>query len=249
MEIVERKSVICGVCPGGCGIIATLEKGRLVKVEPDKDVPYGNLCVRGRAALEVVYSPDRLTAPLIRTGEKGRGEFREASWDEALDLVAKRMKEIRDTYGAHAFVYHSGRGAFEESLHDFSEGFLHPYGSPNMASVGSLCFVSYGILAPVPTFGIGGARLTPDIENSKTIVIWGANPITDSPPLMFSRIMDAQKRGAKIIAIDHMKSDIAGRADQWVAVRSGTDGALALGMLRVIINEGIYDKEFVDSGF
>jgi anaerobic selenocysteine-containing dehydrogenase len=245
MEIVERKSVICGVCPGGCGIIAIMKDGRLIKVEPDKDVPYGNLCVRGRAAPEVVYSPDRLTTPLIRTGEKGRGEFRAASWDEALDLVARRMKEIRDIYGAHAFVYHSGRGAFEESLHDFSEGFLYPYGSPNMASVGSLCFVSYGILAPVPTFGIGSARLIPDIENSKTIVIWGANPITDSPPIMFSRIVDAQKRGAKIIAIDHMKSDIAGRADQWVAVRSGTDGALALGMLRVIINEGIYDKEFV----
>jgi anaerobic selenocysteine-containing dehydrogenase len=219
----------------------------VVKVEPDKDVPYGNLCVRGRAAPEVVYSSDRLTTPLIRRGEKGRGEFREASWDEALDLVAKRMEEIRDTYGAHAFVYHSGRGAFEESLHDFSEGFLYPYGSPNMASVGSLCFVSYGILAPVPTFGIGGSRLIPDIENSKTIVVWGANPITDSPQIMFSRIVNAQKRGAKLIAIDHMRSDIAARADQWVAVRSGTDGALALGMMRVIINEGIYDKEFVEN--
>lgn len=246
METVEQKAALCGVCPGGCGIIATLEKGRLIKVEPDKDVPYGNLCVRGRAAPEVVYSPDRLMTPLIRTGEKGRGEFREASWDEALDLVAKRMKEIRDTYGAHAFVYHSGRGAFEESLHDFSEGFLYPYGSPNMASVGSLCFVSYGILAPVPTFGIGGPLLVPDIENSKIIVVWGANPITDSPPLMFSRIVNAQKRGVKIIAIDHMRSDIAQRANQWIAVRSGTDGALAHRMMRVIINEGLYDKGFAE---
>jgi anaerobic selenocysteine-containing dehydrogenase len=246
MGKVERKPAICGVCPGGCGIIATLENERLIKVEPDKDVPYGNLCVRGRAAPEVVYSPDRLTTPLIRTGEKGRGEFRPASWDEALDLVAKRMKEIRDKYGAHAFVYHYGRGAFEESLREFEKGFLYPYGSPNMAGVGSVCFVSFGILAPIPTFGIGGPRLVPDIENSKTIVVWGANPITDSPPVMFPQIMNAKKRGAKVIAIDHMRSDIVERADQWVAVRSGTDGALALGMMRVIINEGLYDKEFVE---
>ncbi|HEX2967279.1 MAG TPA: molybdopterin-dependent oxidoreductase [Syntrophorhabdaceae bacterium] len=246
MGAIEKKPAICGVCPGGCGIVATVKNGKLIKVEPDKDVPYGNLCIRGRAAPEIVYSPDRLTTPLIRTGKKGNGEFRAATWDEAIDLVAERMKEIRDTYGAHAFVYHSGRGAFEESLHDFSEGFLYPYGSPNMASVGSLCFVSYGILAPVPTFGIGGSRLIPDIENSKMIVVWGANPITDSPPTIFERIVAAQKRGVKIIAIDHMKSDIARRADQWVAVRSGTDGALALGMIRVIINEGLYDTEFVE---
>lgn len=246
MNIVERKAAVCGVCPGGCGVIATVKDGRLIKVEPDKNLPYGNLCVRGRAAPDVVYSPDRLKTPLIRTGKKGRGEFRAASWDEALDLVADRMQEIKDEHGAQAFVYHSGRGAFEQCLQDFSEGFLYPYGSPNMASVGSLCFNSFGILAPVPTFGVGGLNLAPDIEKSKTIVVWGANPITDSPPFMFSRIVNAHKRGARIIAIDHMASDIARRADQWVAVRSGTDGALALGMLRVIINEGLYDQAFAE---
>jgi anaerobic selenocysteine-containing dehydrogenase len=129
---------------------------------------------------------------------------------------------------------------------DFGGTILYPYGSPNMANVGSLCFNSYGVLAPVPTFGIGGPELVPDIENSKTAVFWGANPITDSPPFMFARILQAKKRGASIVAIDHMKSDIARRADRWVAVRSGTDGALALGMMRTIINEGLYDREFVD---
>ncbi len=247
MKTVEKKPAICGVCPGGCGIIATVKNGKLIKVEPDKDTPYGNLCIRGRAAPEIVYSPDRLTTPLIRSGEKGRGDFRTSTWDEALDLVVKRMKKIRDTHGAHAFVYHYGRGAFEESLREFEKGFLYPYGSPNMAGVGSVCFVSFGILAPVPTFGVGGVNLIPDIENSKTVVIWGANPITDSPPTMLPRIMNARKRGARIITIDHMKSDIARRSDQWIPVRSGTDGALALGMMRILINEGIYDKEFVEN--
>ena len=88
--------------------------------------------------------------------------------------------------------------------------------------------------------------MLPDIEKSETIIFWGANPITDSPPFMFPRVIKAKKRGARIIAIDHMRSDIARRADEWIAVRSGTDGALALGMIRTMINEGLYDREFVD---
>ncbi len=243
---VERKQAICGVCPGGCGIIATLKEGRLVKVGPDRSVPYGNLCIRGKAAPEIAYSQDRLKVPLIRTGERGEGRFRTASWDEALDLVAERMKTIRETYGAQAFVYHSGRGVFEQSMADFGATFLYPFGSPNMANVGSLCFNSFGVLAPVPTFGVGGPALLPDMEKSKTIIFWGSNPLTDSPPFMFPRVIKAKKRGARIIAIDHMRSDIARRADEWIAVRSGTDGALALGMIRTIINEGLYDREFVD---
>ncbi|RPI78071.1 MAG: dehydrogenase [Desulfobacteraceae bacterium] len=246
MSIIERKSALCGVCPGGCGIIASLENGKLIKVKPDKTIPYGDMCIRGQAAPEIVYSPDRLKTPLIRNGKKGSGKFRPATWDEALDLVVNRMQAIKAKHGAQAFVYLTGRGAFEQSLQDQSRGFLFPYGSPNMAGVGSICFYAFGVLAPIPTFGVMGTDLLPDIENSQTIFVWGANPITDSPPIMFHRIIKAKKRGAKIIAIDHMRSDIARRADRWVAVRSGTDGALALGMLRVIINEKLYDKELVE---
>lgn len=243
---MQEKRCLCGVCPGGCGIVAHLQNGRLVKVEADRDVPYGNLCVRGKAAPEIVYSPDRLKVPLVRTGARGRGLFRATTWDEALDLVAARMLAIKAVCGPQAFAYHSGRGVFEQSMADFDGTFLYPFGSPNMANVGSLCFYSYGVLAPVPTFGMGGPQLVPDIENSATMVFWGANPVTDSPPFMFPRVLDAKKRGMRIIAIDHMRSDIARRADQWVAVRSGTDGALALGMIRTVINEGLYDREFVE---
>lgn len=244
---MEKKPAICGVCPGGCGVIATVEEGRLTKLEADRAVPYGGLCVRGKAGPEIVYSPDRLKEPLIRTGARGEGKFRTARWDEALDLVAARMKEIKDAHGPQAFVYHSGRGVFEQSMHDLGRTFLYPFGSPNMANVGSLCFNSYGLLAPVPTFGVGGESLIPDIDNSKAIVFWGANPATDSPPFMFPRILEAKRRGTRIIAIDQMKSDIARRADQWVAIRSGTDGALALGLMKVIIDEGLHDREFVEN--
>ena len=193
--VVERRPAICGVCPGGCGIIATLQDGRLVKTEPDRSVPFGSLCIRGKAGPEVVYSPDRLKTPLIRTGARGEGQFRKATWDEALDLIALRMKEIKDVYGPQAFVYHFGRGVFEQSMADFGGTFLYPFGSPNMASVGSLCFNAYGLLAPIPTFGVSGPELIPDIEHAATMVFWGANPITDSPPFMFPRLLKAKKRG------------------------------------------------------
>jgi anaerobic selenocysteine-containing dehydrogenase len=253
MAVIE-KPAICGICPGGCGIIATVRDGKLVKVAPHKDRPYGSLCLRGSAAPDVVYSPDRLATPLIRTGKRGQGKFKKASWDEALDFVAEKMQTIKKKYGAQALVSHSGRGAFEQSLSEANNGkdmvaskLLLAFGSPNVASVGSLCYVSYGIFAPFSTFGLLGPDLAPDLEKSKTIVVWGANPITDSPPFLFDRIVKAQKNGARVIAIDHMRSDIANRADQWVAVRSGSDGALALGLLHVIINEELYDTQFVEN--
>ncbi|MBC3889704.1 molybdopterin-dependent oxidoreductase [Acetobacterium paludosum] len=248
----EFKKAICGVCPGGCEIQAEVEDGVLISVKAAENTPFGNLCIRGKAAPEIVYSPDRIKKPLIRVGERGEGRFREASWDEALDLVADKMKNISKVFGPQAIASHSGRGAFEQAMGDFYNGvdmlslnLLQAFGSPNAASDGSLCYVSYGLLAPLTTFGIPATGLLPDFENSNLIVIWGANPITDSPPFMFKRIVNAQKNGKKIIAIDQMKSDIATRADQWIAVRSGTDGALALGLINVVITENIYDQEFV----
>jgi len=248
----EFKKAICGVCPGGCAVQAEIKDGILISVAPLANAPFGNLCVRGKAAPEIVYSPDRIKKPLMRTGARGEGSFRETSWDEALDYVADKMKEIKKSFGPQAIASHSGRGAFEQSLGDFCNGadmlslkLLHSFGSPSTASDGSLCYVSYGMLAPLTTFGIPATGLLPDFENSNLIVVWGANPITDSPPFMFKRIVQAQKNGKKVIAIDHMKSDIANRADQWIGVRSGTDGALALGLINVVITEGLYDKEFV----
>ncbi|MDD2444213.1 MAG: molybdopterin-dependent oxidoreductase [Desulfotomaculaceae bacterium] len=248
-----KKHSICGVCPGGCAVEVTLEDGRLVIAEPLKGAPYANLCVRGRHAPEIVYSPHRLKTPLIRTGERGKGKFREASWDEALDLAAQKMKEIKRKYGPQALLSHSGRGAFEQSMVEFCNArdsvanrLLLPFGSPNIASTGSLCFVSFGILAPMANFGLPGASLIPDMENSKLIVVWGTNPVTDSPPVFFKRIVNAQRNKTRVIAVDQMRCDIAGRADQWVGVRSGTDGALILGLLNVVINEELYDRGFVE---
>ena len=251
MGSVEKRPAVCGVCPGGCGVRVTLADGKMTDIQPLSGTPYGTICLRGKHAAEVVYSPARLKTPLIREGKRGDGHFRSASWDEALDLIADKLLDIRKKYGPEAVASHSGRGAFEQSLLDFNADelvaakLLWPFGSPNIASVSSLCYTSFGVLAPQTTYGVRGTQLAPDIENSNLIVVWGANPATDSPPFMFERILKAKQKGTRIIAIDRMRSDIADRADLWVPLRSGTDGALALGLLRVIINDKLYDEEFV----
>jgi anaerobic selenocysteine-containing dehydrogenase len=250
--VQETRAAICGLCPGGCAVETVSEKGKLVDVRPRTGVPFSALCLRGKHAAEVVHSPDRLKTPLIRVGERGEGRFRKATWEEALDLVATKVKEIGKAYGPEAVASHSGRGAFEQSLLDFNVGelvatsLLLPFGSPNISSVASLCYVSFGVLAPITTYGLLANQLAPDFENSNLIMVWGANPATDSPPFIFDRILKAKQKGTRIVAIDHMRSDIAKRADQWIQIRPGTDGALALGLLHVVISEKLYDRAFVD---
>jgi len=213
--------------------------------------------VRGKHAPEILYSKDRLTTPLIRVGEKGEGKFREASWEEALDYTAEKFKRIAGVHGPQSLISHAGRGAFEQSVSDYlcisdprnkqTASFFEPLGSPNAASVGSLCYCSFGVFAPMTTFGINGPGILPDIDNTDYLVVWGSNPATNSPPFQFYKVLDAKKRGCKIVAIDHFKTDICNRADQAIYVRSGTDGALVLALIHVIIKEKRYDSSFVEN--
>lgn len=250
MEI-KKVSTVCGICPGGCAVKAELKDNTLIGIKANRDVPYGAMCTRAIGAADIVYSKDRIKKPLIRTGKRGEGEFREAEWDEALDYIADKMKELKNEHGAESIMSHSGRGVFEQSFDQYHKSigtdFLWEFGSPNAASVGSLCYQSFGVFAPMTTYGVLGTNILPDFENTNLIVIWGANPATDSPPFTFNRILKARREGKKMIVIDHMKSDMAKMADECIYVRSGTDGALALGLINVVIQENLYDKELVDN--
>jgi anaerobic selenocysteine-containing dehydrogenase len=252
----EVVTSICGICPGGCGVNVELVDGRISRLLPLKDHPLGIVCVRGAYSSEVVYSPDRLLYPLARVGEKGEGRFERLGWDEALDRIAERLLAIKRTVGPEAVMTYMGRGVFEVGLieafaprgveQNSSKSLIFPFGSPNNAGCGSLCQVAYGLLAPVSTLGLGMRATSSDYANANLIVVWGANPATDSPPTTMKRIIAAKKRGARIVVIDHMRSEVARKANRWIPVRPGTDGALALGMLRTVINEGLYDREFVE---
>jgi anaerobic selenocysteine-containing dehydrogenase len=246
---------ICGICPGGCGVNIELVDGKIESISPLKDHPVGVVCVRGLHAKEIVYSKDRLKYPLLRTGARGEGKFERIGWDEALDRIAQAFQKIKQEYGAEAVMSYFGRGSFDNNLTDFFgargmpvqglSGFLFPFGSPNGTGCSSVCYVSYGIFASLSTIGAQMDSTFADLKSTDLILLWGANPPTDSPPKRAKQILEAKRRGAKVIAIDHMRSDMAKKADQWVGVRPGTDGALALSMMNVIINEGLYDEAFV----
>jgi anaerobic selenocysteine-containing dehydrogenase len=250
-------SGLCGICPAGCGVKIYLEDGHISRIVPWKGHPQGICCPRGAHTPEIVYSRDRLLYPLKRVGPRGAGQFVRASWDEALDTIADQFKRVSRQHGPQAVCTYTGRGTFERSLCDLltpagvressAWNLLFPFGSPNTTGVGAICYVAHGIIAPVTTFGVWDVDTFADIEHADLIVVWGDNPATDSSPINLNRIRASQKRGAEVIVIDHRRSETA-RATQgrWLGIRPGTDGALALGMIHVVIAEGLYDREFVE---
>ena len=251
----ETVTSVCGICPGGCGVNVVLNDGKVEKISPIKGHPIGVVCIRGLHSKEIVYSRDRLKYPLLRIGEKGEGKFKRITWDEAMERIAHAFLKTRNAYGAQAVMSYFGRGSFDSNVVDVFgapdptskgvTGFLYPFGSPNGTGVSSVCSVAYNLLAAIPTIGTSMHAVYPDFENSELVVIWGANPPTDSPPNKVKKILEAKRRGARVVVIDQMRSGMAKMADQWIGIRSGTDGALALGIMHVIVNEGLYDEPFV----
>ncbi|MEW6377539.1 MAG: molybdopterin-dependent oxidoreductase [Thermodesulfobacteriota bacterium] len=255
MEEKGIKKGLCGICPAGCGVGIIMDGERLHQIEPMEGHPLGMVCTRGVHAEEVIYSPDRLKFPMKRIGNRGEGKLERISWEEAFEISAHLIKRVVDKYGPEAMAIYSGRGGFEQSLLDLfatagydtiCSNFLFPLGSPNTFSCSSLCNNAHRVIAPVATFGTSYDRLFSDFEKSDRIVVWGANPATDSPPINLKKILDAKDRGAKIIVIDPLKTYTAKKADEWIGIRPGTDGALALGMANVIMEKGLFDTAFAD---
>ncbi len=248
---------ICGVCPAGCWIEATIRDGRLESVAADPSHPLGMLCRRGRHAPEIVHSEHRLSRPMRRTGPKGTHAFEAISWDEAYDRIVERLEALKRELGPESVAIYTGRGAFELSLCDMfqpkgvavssASSVLFPFGSPNTMGVGALCYVSFAMIAPHVTFGRMLIDMFTDIENAEMLVVWGANPATDSPPLDMHRLEAAAARGADVVVIDPRRTETAHRTGaQWVPIRPGTDGALALSMIGVLIDRDLYDVDFAE---
>ncbi len=254
----RQRRALCGICPAGCWVRVTYDSaGKMRAVQPDEDSELGMICNLGRQSPQIVYSTDRLRHPLRRTGPKGGYEFTRITWDEAFDLIVPRLNSIRETYGPEATAIYTGRGSFEQSECDVfqpqgvavssASSVLFPFGSPNTLGVGALCYVSFAMIAPHVTAGGMMINMFSDLENADLIVIWGANPATDCPPLDFGRVMKARQRGAEVVVIDPRRTGTAVAADaEWIPIRPGTDGALALGMCQVLIEEELYDERFVE---
>ncbi|MFQ5824072.1 MAG: IscS subfamily cysteine desulfurase [bacterium] len=255
---LKWKKGLCGICPAGCWVEVVLEDDKIVDIKQDTSHPLGMICQRGQHAPEIIYSEHRLKYPMKRVGPKGSHEFERITWDEAYDFIVEQLNKIKEESGPEAVAIYTGRGAFELSLCDMyqpkgvavssASNILFPFGSPNTMGVGALCYVSFAMIAPHVTMGRMLINMFTDMENAEMLVVWGANPATDSPPLDMHRLEAAAKRGADIVVIDPRHTETAIRTNaQWVPLRPGTDGALALSIIEVMIDEELYDEDFAEN--
>lgn len=230
----------CGMCVNKCGVIARVRNGVIEKLDPNPNFIKSRamLCARGNAGVKVAYDPDRLKYPLIRTGERGEGKFRRASWDEALKLVADKMNGIAEKYTRAGVMFASTEGTFQE--HFFLQ-LAECFGSPNTVRHPTLCLASniQGFSATFGTFP------NADVLNSDYIMMFGANR---SEALITPDSIDLLKGDGgrrKLIYLDPRFTKTAAKADEWLPIRPGTDLAFVLALLNVIVNDGLYNRQFV----
>ncbi|MBR3689777.1 MAG: molybdopterin-dependent oxidoreductase, partial [Eggerthellaceae bacterium] len=243
---VEVLRAGCFFCHVRCGVLVTKENGRIVDIKGDPDCPHnkGYICSRlekGRLLDGFVYNENRLKRPRKRIGERGSGQWEEISWDQAFDEIAAKLTELKDQYGPETLAFTEGTARTWSWLH---YKFTNLFGTPNTGGNGTICYSSDMWLEPC-TYG-GFCSDKSDWVNADLVVLWGRNTIVSEPLLWHWVDTNRKERGAKLLVIDPRCSEVAQQADLWLQIRPGTDAALALGFLNVIINEDLYDHEFVE---
>ena len=242
----ERIPGYCALCWSSCGCVSVVEDGRLVAVEPDPEHPTGNtLCGKGQAAPEYIYSDARVLHPMKRTRPKGDPDpgWVQISWEEALDTTAVELKRIQAKSGTEsiAFSITTSAGTAMQDGYPFVERLRQAFGTPNAVASIELCGFAKDYVYP-HTFGV--PMPMSEVANSDCVILWGNNP--GATWLAFgTRVAEAKKRGAKLIVMDPVRVGAAAKADEWLQVRPGTDGALALSIAGVMIEEDLFDADFV----
>ena len=250
----ETKRAVCYFCKGYCPVLVHTENGRLVSVEEDPRDPGCEAiflrtkgCIRIRSAQEFMYHPDRVHFPLKRAGERGEGKWERISWEQAFDEIAGRLQGIKDRYGAEAIG--GVKGTFRNK--SFQPRFFMMLGSPNSTTQGKIC---YGPLFTVSNsmFGWSGSRYSLPGGHRvifdplpKCILLTGTDPF-ESWPRVANTVRDSKKAGAKLVVVDPRETGAAKMADLWLQLRPGTDTALFMSMIHVVIEEGLHDKDFVE---
>ena len=231
-------------CPDTCAMLVTVENGEVTKVRGDPDHPFtqGGLCVKVSDYDRHAYHPDRLLHPMHRVGEKGEGRFERIDWTEAISEIGDRFTALSDEFGPEAILPYSylGNMGILNGL-NVMDPFMHRLG----ATVTERTFCS-SCRSSAYLMTLGPAFIDPEsLAHSRYIVIWGCNVVSSNLHL-WPFIREAQRQGAKIVVIDPYRSKTAARADWFVRIRPGTDAALALGMMNVIISEGLTDDDYID---
>ena len=247
MEVYGYDSMVkshCRMCHGGCGVLVYTKDGRVAKIAGDPDCPinHGTLCSKGIASAQLAYHPDRLTYPVKKISSKGSGKWERISWDEALDTIAERILRYKEEFGAESVVMGYGTGRENEAA---IYRFANLLGTPNVLTAGHFC---YGPRIATSIITCGTNPIVDYENHPKCIMVWGNNLVISNPDCYKGESFSVSlNKGAKLIAVDPRLTRIAARADVWLQLRPGTDTALALGMLNVIVNEGLYDKDFVEN--
>jgi anaerobic selenocysteine-containing dehydrogenase len=235
----------CRVCHGGCGVLVYIKDGRVVKLQGDPASPLnqGRMCPKGLASIEMLYHPDRLQHPLKRTGKRGGGQWERISWDEALDTIASKVAHFRSTYGPESIAVGQGTGRYY-----FNAGirFANTLGTPNWCEPGQAQCFCPRIVSGIMTYGALPVCDYYGDTNPACLMVWGHNPVISGPDgeIQF-RVKDCLKKGTKLIVVDPRETELAQKADLWLQVRPGTDDALALSIIHVIIDEKRFDPDFV----
>lgn len=234
----------CLQCPARCGILGFLEDDILVKIEGNPLDPNsrGKICAKGLSGLNLLYHPERLLFPIKRAGERGEGKWRRISWDEALKEVASRLSALKKKGNEEEFHFISG---LLEGNKGLTRLFLQTYGTPSVASEMGL-YQANKAMAQRTTWG--AEQEVSDLSRANFILNFGSNPYEFHSmylPVM-RRLMQAQRKGAKLVTLDPRLSNTAARSQQWLPISPGTDGLVALALSRLILEKGLADRNFME---
>ncbi|TMG92973.1 MAG: formate dehydrogenase, partial [Betaproteobacteria bacterium] len=239
----QTKFTTCYMCACRCGIKVTLENGKIRFIQGNRNHPVnqGVLCAKGAAGIMKQYSPARLRKPLMRRpgSERGAGDFVEIEWDEALDILTRRLAKIRSTNPAE-LAFFTGR----DQMQALSGLWAQQFGTPNWAAHGGFCSVNMAV-AGLYTIGYSFWEFgAPDWDHAKYFLLWGVAEDHSSNPIKIG-LDKLKRRGAKFVSINPVRTGYSAIADEWVPIRPGTDGLFALALAHVLIKRGLVDWEFL----
>ena len=240
---VRKVATICEMCFWRCGVLASVSEGKVVRVEgnPDHPMTQGRLCARGNAGTSLLYDRDRLKFPLLRVGARGEGRFKRVSWDEALDFLAGRLKAIRAEHGAEsvAFFPHGISSRFFATL-------MKAFGTPNSAEPSFAQCRGPREVGYALTFGRGLGSPEPlDLGEAKLVVLIGSHLGENVFTSQITAFAEGLAKGSKLVVVDPRFSTAASKADWWLPIKPGTDIALLLAWMHVLIAEGLYDHDYI----
>ena len=237
----EVRSTTCYMCACRCGIRVHLKDGevRYIEGNPDHPVNHGVLCAKGSAGIMQHYSPARLSRPLLRTGERGRGEFREISWEEAIGLAVEWLRPLRET-DPRKLAFFTGR----DQSQALTGWWASRFGTPNHAAHGGFCSVN---MAAAGLYSIGGSFWEfgePDWEYARWFMLFGVAEDHDSNPIKLG-LARLKERGAKVVSVNPVRTGYSAVADEWIGITPGTDGLLVLALVHELLRSGQVDADYL----